>query len=62
MKKIVKKYGGTYVINFTPEERAILKIKVGTIIDLEEATFINPDDDELKGGKILEKWKQEKSI
>lgn len=34
MKKIVKKYGDSYVITFAKQEREIYNIKLGSIIDL----------------------------
>ena len=35
MRKIIKKYGNTLVMNFTKEDRKIIGIKEGDIIDFE---------------------------
>ena len=38
MKKIVKKFGGSYVITFSSQEREIYKIVEGSVIDLSDLT------------------------
>ena len=42
MKKIVIKYGNSYVISFTRFERQIYNIKKGSIIDLTDIIVLNP--------------------
>lgn len=34
MKKVIKKYGNTLIISFTPEEKDIYKMKEGDLIDI----------------------------
>lgn len=41
MKKIVKKYGNTLIVNFTPEDCKIYRIVEGSVIDLSELTVLN---------------------
>ncbi len=33
VKKIIKKYGNTFVITFTPEERLIFNLEVGEVVE-----------------------------
>ena len=40
MKKIVKKYGNTLVINFDPEDLKIYNIEEGDILDLSDMRII----------------------
>ena len=35
MKKIIKKYGDSLVINFTKDERKLYRLKEGDVIDVE---------------------------
>jgi len=39
MKKIVKKWGASIVIRFTPEEAKIFNLKEGCVIEIDDKIF-----------------------
>jgi len=39
MKKIIKRWGGSIILRFSPEETKIFKLKVGDTIELNDKDF-----------------------